>query len=147
MSHDTFLFVTPMLILLDPDGRRVVRLTASLWSRVCDTVQPLGTRWTRPSAPSLAALVGCGGFGRPVGKWVQGGVLALGCQWREGGWCMPTLFLSPMPLWCCGLRCPWGLRTAAAACLLGVCDRSGYPHSGAARVGGSSASAVAPVAG
>jgi hypothetical protein len=40
----------------------------------------------------------------------------LGCQWREGGWCIPALFLSPMPLWCCGLRCPWGWRTAAAAC-------------------------------
>jgi hypothetical protein len=49
---------------------------------------------------------------------------------------MPTLFFSPMPLWCCGLKCPWGLRTVAAACSLGVCDRSGCPLSGASRVGG-----------
>jgi hypothetical protein len=33
-----------------------------------------------------------------MGEWVQGGLLALGCQWREGSWCMPTLFLSPMPM-------------------------------------------------
>jgi hypothetical protein len=84
---------------------------------------------------------------RPMGEWVQGGLPALGCQWREGGWCTSTPFLRPMPLGCCGLRCPLGLRTAAAACFLGVCDRSGCPHSGAARVGGSFASVVAPVAG
>jgi hypothetical protein len=72
----------------------------------------------------------------PMGEWLQGGLLTLGCQWREGGWCIPTLFLSPMHLWCCGLRCSWGLRTVAAACLLGVCDHSGCPHSGAARFGG-----------
>jgi hypothetical protein len=35
---------------------------------------------------------------RHVGEWVPGGLRALGCQWRESGWCMPTLFLSPMPL-------------------------------------------------
>jgi hypothetical protein len=40
---------------------------------------------------------------------------------------MPTLFLSPMLLWCCGLRCPWRWRTAAAPCFLGVCDCSGCP--------------------
>jgi hypothetical protein len=74
-------------------------------------------------------------------------LLTLGCQWHEGGWCMPTLFLSPMPLWCCGLRCPWGWQSTAAACFLGVCDCSGCPHSRAARVGRSSASAVAPVVG
>jgi hypothetical protein len=31
------------------------------------------------------------------------------------------LFLSPMPLWCCGFRCPGRLRTVAAECFLGVC--------------------------
>jgi hypothetical protein len=55
---------------------------------------------------------------RPMGEWVQGGLLALGCQWREGSWCMPTLFFSPSPLWSCGFRCPWRLRTVAAACFL-----------------------------
>jgi hypothetical protein len=71
-----------------------------------------------------------------MGEWVQGGLLALGCHWSEGGWCMPTLLLSLIPLWCCGLRCPWGLRTAAAACFLGVCNSSGCPLSDAAQVRG-----------
>jgi hypothetical protein len=53
-----FLFVAPTLTLLDL-GRHVVRLTASLLSRPCDTVQPLVTRWLRSSPPFLAALVGC----------------------------------------------------------------------------------------
>jgi hypothetical protein len=60
---------------------------------------------------------------------------------------MLTLFLSPMPLRCCGLRCPWRLRTVAAACFLRVCDCSGSPLSGAARVGERCVSAVGPVAG
>jgi hypothetical protein len=30
-----------------------------------------------------------------MGELVQGGLLAFGCQWREGSWSMPTLFLSP----------------------------------------------------
>jgi hypothetical protein len=34
---------------------------------------------------------------RPVGEWVQRGLLAFGYQWRKGGWCMPTLFLTPCP--------------------------------------------------
>jgi hypothetical protein len=32
-----------------------------------------------------------------MGEWVQGGLLAHGCQWLEGGCCMPTLFLNPCP--------------------------------------------------
>jgi hypothetical protein len=49
---------------------------------------------------------------------------------------MPTHFFSPIPLRCCGLWCPWGLRTVAAACFLGMCDSSGCLHSGAAQLGG-----------
>jgi hypothetical protein len=135
------LFATPTLSSLDPDGRTAVRPIASLLSKHYDTVRPHGSRWTRLSPLSSVALAGCSAS---RGEWIQGGLLALGCQWCEGGWCMPTLFLSPMTLWCCGLRCPWGWRTAAAACFLGVCDCSGCPH---VQVGGSSVSAVAPVAG
>jgi hypothetical protein len=67
-----------------------------------------------PSTTTQCSRPGAGGRGchrirlllspvvaRPVGEWVQGGLLAHGCQWREGSWCMPTLFLSPirpMPL-------------------------------------------------
>jgi hypothetical protein len=43
--------------------------------------------------------------------------------------------------------CPGALRTVAAACFLRACDRTGCPNSGAARVGGRFALAVAPVAG
>jgi hypothetical protein len=145
--------------LLGPCSSLSVRHAYTLLTRFrCTTRRQAHRRFAvqalRHSAASLEQLgavvttfIGCfGRLWRPMGEWVQGGLLALRCQWREGGWCMPTLILSPMPFWCCGLRCSWELRTGAAACFLGVCDRSGCPHSGAARVKGSFASAVAPVA-
>jgi hypothetical protein len=137
------LFATPTLSSFDYDGRHAVRPIAGLLSKHYDTVQPRGSRSTRLSPASSVALAGCGasrgrlGTRKSSGAWLP---MALGRL-------VPMLFLSPMPLWCCGLRRPWGWRTAAAACFLGVCDCSGCPHSGAARVGGSSATAVAPVAG
>jgi hypothetical protein len=72
----------------------------------------------------------------PFGQWVKGRLLSLGCQRCEGGWYMPTLFLSSLPLWCCGLRCSWGPQAVASACLRGVCGRSGRPQPCAARLGG-----------
>jgi hypothetical protein len=58
-----------------------------------------------------AAVITLGCFGRfvagPIGEWAQGSRLDLGCQWREGVWCMPVLLLSPMPLRLCGLGCSW----------------------------------------
>jgi hypothetical protein len=64
----------------------------------------------------------------------RGSLLALGNQWREGGWCKPTLFLNSMPLCCCGLGWSWGLQPVAASCFWGVCDHSGCPRSGAALI-------------
>jgi hypothetical protein len=64
--------------------------------------------------------------------------LTPGCHWRAGGWCMPALYRSPMPLWCYGLARPWGLRMVAAACFLEVYVRSGCPQSGASRIRGMS---------
>jgi hypothetical protein len=73
-------------------------------------------------------------------------------QSRPQRWGLPpSALLLVMPIKCCkpfssrecGMSCagdpkvmPPSLRTVMAACFLGVCDCSGCPHSGAARVGG-----------
>jgi hypothetical protein len=70
------LLATPALSSLVSEGQHAVRPIASLLSRLCDTVPPLGTWWTRPSPPSLAALVGCGesrgrmGTMKSIGTWL-----------------------------------------------------------------------------
>jgi hypothetical protein len=61
--------------------------------------------------------------------------------WREEH---ANAFSQPHALAVLWAQVPMG---NAAACFLGVCDRSGCPLSGVARVGGSFASVVAPVAG
>jgi hypothetical protein len=53
----------------------------------------------------------------PVGEWAQESLLGFGCQLRVGSWCMPTLSLSSMSMWCCGLRCPWRLQMLEACFL------------------------------
>jgi hypothetical protein len=76
------LFSTPTLSSLDPDGRHTVRPIVGLLSKHYDTVY-------------CCSLSGAGGRGchhhrwlwpvvaSPVGEWVQGSLLALGCEWHS----------------------------------------------------------------
>jgi hypothetical protein len=68
-------------------SRRTSRRQAHHWFVVQAQRHCAATR--EPVNAAVTTFVGC--FGRlwvvrPVGERVQGGLLALGCQWREGDW-------------------------------------------------------------
>jgi hypothetical protein len=67
------LFATPTRSSLDPDGRHAVWPIAGLLSKHYNTVQPIGTRWTRLTPPFSAALAGCGASGGRMGTRMSSG--------------------------------------------------------------------------